>query len=98
MSNDIFEKYSDPSKIGASDYVPDPRRLYDKPIDVIHDETLADAAKRETLTLWAAELDDQLKAEEEGMSAADPMHARKEGALADEAAQVGAALSKLDSR
>ncbi len=76
--------------------VPDPRRAYATPADVIADSALSPGAKLHILQQWAAELDDRLKAEEEGMGASDPMHNRAEAALADEASHVQAALRELD--
>lgn len=95
MSKDIFEDYRELEQANVPDNVHDPRQKYDRPIDLINDAELSSDEKKAALCLWAAEIEDQLKAEEEGMSASDPMHHRDEGALADEAAKVGEALAML---
>lgn len=76
--------------------VPDPRSAYLTPADVIADSALSPEAKLRILQQWALELDDRLRAEEEGFSASDPMHNRAEAALAEEASHVQAALRELD--
>ena len=95
MSDDIFEEFRETAVHNPVDAVPNPRKTYDQPEDVLQDASLAESEKREILTLWAAELDDRLKAEEEGMSASDPIHNRTEGNLAHEATRVTAALGEL---
>lgn len=76
--------------------VPDPRVSYDTPSDVVADDALSVEEKKSILTHWANEVDDRLKAEEEGMSASDPMRARHEADLAKEAERVTRALLELE--
>jgi hypothetical protein len=77
------------------DDVPDPRRHFDTPEHLLDADGLTDTEKRGLLTEWDAELDQRLNAEAEGMSAADPISARREGKLADEASRVKTALSEI---
>jgi hypothetical protein len=56
---------------------------------------LTDAQKRALLKEWQLEVDNRLVAEQEGMSASDPMRAEREARLADEAARVSKALRSL---
>lgn len=76
--------------------VPDPRKEYDVPGDVLADQALSAEEKKSILSQWANEVDDRLKAEEEGMSASDPMRARHEAELAKEAERVTRALLELE--
>lgn len=76
--------------------VPDPRRHYSSPEHLLDADGLTDAEKHELLTEWDAELDQRLNAEAEGMSAADPISARHEGKLADEASRVKTALGSIE--
>lgn len=80
----------------ADDQVPDPRVAYGTPSDVVADEALSIEEKKTILSQWANEVDDRLKAEEEGMSASDPMRARHEADLAKEAERVTRALLELE--
>ncbi len=96
MSDDPFETFREMADAHPGHAVTDPRRYYGTPANVVADPALSDDAKRDMLMVWAAVLDDRLKAEDEGMSASDPMNHTHEAALADEAAQVGAALRTLD--
>ena len=66
---------------GPADPVPDPRRDYDRPREILEDPNLTEAQKAQLLALWHTELD-------EGMSASDPIHHGKEAVLADEARAV----------
>ena len=88
-----FEQVSDQACDQAE--VPDPRNEFDRPRELLADEGLSREEKLARLELWQAELDDRLKAEEEGMSAQDPMHHRDETALADEASKVHRAILEL---
>jgi hypothetical protein len=96
MTKDIFEDYRELEEANVPNNLGDPRQIYARPIDLINDDNLSSTEKWTALRLWATEIEDQLKAEEEGMSASDPIHHRDEGALADEAAKVGEALAMLD--
>ena len=80
----------------SDDQVPDPRVQYDTPADVLANEALSDEEKKAILTHWQSEVDDRLKAEEEGMSASDPIRARHEAELAKEAERVTRALLELE--
>lgn len=80
----------------SEEQVPDPRLSYDTPSDVVADNDLSVEEKKSILTHWANEVDDRLKAEEEGMSASDPMRARQEADLAKEAERVTRALLELE--
>lgn len=84
-----------PAEPGAP--VPDPRRDYDRPREILDDPSLSEERKAELLALWQADLDDRLKAEEEGMSASDPIHPQAEARLADEARKVSNAKIALDT-
>lgn len=84
------------SSDNADDQVPDPRVDYDTPADVLTNDALSDEEKKAILTQWANEVDDRLKAEEEGMSASDPIRARHEAELAKEAERVTRALLELE--
>jgi hypothetical protein len=96
MTDDIFEDYRELETANVPGNLNDPRQIYARPIDLINDAGLSTTEKWTALRLWAAEIEDQLKAEAEGMSASDPMHHRDEAALADEAAKVGEALAMLE--
>lgn len=84
-----------PGEPGAP--VPNPRSDYDKPRHILEDASLSEERKAELLALWQADLDDRLKAEEEGMSVSDPMTSRTEARLADEARKVSNAKIALDT-
>ena len=73
---------------------PNPRRHYSSPEDLLEDIDL-DMAQRETLLQqWRDEVDAELAAELEGMSASDPIAAETEALLAAEARRVNEALVK----
>lgn len=71
------------------------QRQYVSPEKLMSDDKLTDAEKLELLQDWDLELDNRLKAEEEGMSASDPMRSRHEAKLADESARVKDAIKQL---
>lgn len=79
------------------DPLPNPRNDYDRPKEILEDPTLSEERKAELLALWQADLDDRLKAEEEGMSASDPIRSHAEAGLADEARKVSNAKIALGS-
>ncbi len=83
-----------PGEPGAP--VPNPRSDYDRPKELLDDPSLSAERKAELLALWQADLDDRLKAEEEGMSASDPIQPHTEARLADEARKVSNAQIALD--
>lgn len=77
---------------------PNPQRHFHSPELLAADPTLSDAEKHALLSEWDLELDNRLRAEEEGMSAADPISGRLEAQLADEAARVKTCLSDVTAR
>ncbi|MFM5929925.1 MAG: hypothetical protein ACKOPQ_03350 [Novosphingobium sp.] len=74
------------------DRAPDPRKHYASPEDLLEDVDLDPAARTDLLTQWKDEVDAQLAAEAEGMSASDPIRAEAEARLAAEARRVNEAL------
>lgn len=78
--------------------VPDPRKHFDTPEALLTDRQLPDADKKQLLTDWDSEIDGQLNAESEGMGVSDPLSARKEGRLADEARKVKTALTAITEK
>ena len=84
-----------PAAEAMDDDVPNPRKHFDTPEALLADPELTIDEKHSLLTEWDSELDGRLNAEAEGMSASDPISARKEGRLADEARHVKSALTKL---
>ncbi|MFC0588591.1 hypothetical protein ACFFF7_04130 [Novosphingobium aquiterrae] len=80
-----------------SDRAPDPRRHYASPEDLREDVELAIAERHTLLKQWKDEVDAQLAAESEGMSASDPIRAEAEARLASEARRVSDALSAIQS-
>lgn len=77
------------------DKAPDPRRHYRSPEELREDIELDLAAREELLRQWQTDLDRQLDAEAEGMSASDPISADKESRLANEHRRVTLALEEL---
>lgn len=75
---------------------PDPRRHYASPEDLREDVELSLDDRRQLLMLWKDEVDSQLSAEAEGMSASDPIRAEAEARLAGEVRRVGEALTAID--
>jgi DNA-directed RNA polymerase specialized sigma24 family protein/CheY-like chemotaxis protein len=78
--------------------VPNPRSSFDSPEALLADAELGDDQKHALLTDWDAELDARLNAESEGMGASDPMTARTEARLADEATHVKSALTDVSEK
>ncbi|MEJ6010543.1 hypothetical protein [Novosphingobium aquae] len=76
----------------TSDRAPDPRKHYASPEDLLEDIDLNPAERSALLTQWKDEVDSQLAAEAEGMSASDPIRAEAEAKLAGEARRVNEAL------
>lgn len=76
------------AKDEAKSRAPNPKRHFHTPEILVEDESLTDAEKYALLCEWDLELTNRLKAEEEGMSASDPIHSRREAKLADEATRV----------
>jgi hypothetical protein len=74
---------------------PDPRRHYDSPEDLREDIDLPLDRREELLRQWQKDLDQQLTAESEGMSASDPISQEKEARLASEQRRVSKALEAI---
>jgi len=74
----------------------DARKRFASPASLMADPDLGDAEKQALLKGWASDVDAQLSAESEGMGAADPLSARREGQLANEAQTVQTALTKAE--
>nr|WP_219895641.1 response regulator [Aquisediminimonas profunda] len=74
---------------------PDPRKHFDTPQALLDEPGLAAADKVALLTDWDSDMDGQLNAESEGMSASDPISAKREGRLAKEAEKVKTALTSI---
>ena len=87
-----------PAAQALDDDVPDPRKHFDSPEALLADPELAPEDKQALLKEWDSELDGRLNAESEGMSASDPISARKEGRLATEAGHVKSALTKITEK
>lgn len=84
-----------PAMLVMEDDVPNPRKHFDTPEALLADPGLEDSQKKELLTEWDSEMDGRLNAESEGMSAADPISAKREARLADEAGKVKSALTTV---
>ena len=77
---------------------PNPRKQFDSPEALLADPDIADDEKQALLTEWDSELDRRLDAESEGMSASDPISAKREAGLADEASNVKTALTEMTGK
>lgn len=86
------------SVTSGSTVAPDPRAQFQSPERLFAHAELDDAEKLALFEQWHLDLDNRLKAEEEGMSASDPMSYRKESRLADEAARVQRCMTELSDR
>lgn len=86
---------SAPAILAMKDDTPNPRKHFDTPQALLADPDLADTDKEALLTDWDSEMDGRLNAESEGMSACDPMTAKHEAKLADDAGQVKTALNEI---
>jgi CheY-like chemotaxis protein len=86
---------SAPALLAMEDDVPNPRKHFETPAALLADTGLADGEKAALLTEWDSEMDGRLNAESEGMSASDPMSAKREARLADEAGKVKSALTEV---
>lgn len=91
-----------PANLVASDasanQAPNPKRHFVSPEMLVADATLDDREKYDLLREWDRDLDQRLLAEDEGMSASDPIRSRFEAKLADEHARVRSALTDLALR
>jgi CheY-like chemotaxis protein len=77
---------------------PNPRKHFDTPEALLADPGLADKDKQALLTEGDSEIDGRLNAESEGMGVSDPLTARKEAQLADEARHVKTALTTVSEK
>ncbi|MFA7586797.1 MAG: superoxide dismutase [Novosphingobium sp.] len=77
---------------------PDPRTHFQSPEMLLVSDAFSDEEKLELLKQWHLDLDNRLRAEEEGMSASDPMTLRTESRIADEAGRVQSCIRKLTDR
>jgi DNA-directed RNA polymerase specialized sigma24 family protein/CheY-like chemotaxis protein len=84
-----------PAAQAMADDAPNPRKHFDTPEALLADPELAKVEKQALLAEWDSELDGRLNAEAEGMSVSDPIGARKEGRLAEEAGHVKTALTQI---
>ena len=87
-----------PASIEAAGDTPNPRQNFDSPEALLADPELNDDEKQALLKDWDSELDGRLNAESEGMGVSDPMSAKREARLADEASQVKIALTEVTER
>lgn len=84
--------------LAAAAKAPDPRKHFTSPEALLDNPDLSDAEKQALLAEWDSEIDGRLNAESEGMGISDPMTARKEGQLADEAGRVKTALNAVTDK
>lgn len=82
----------------AAERAPNPKRHFQSPEMLMADASLSDAEKHALLSEWELDIENRLRAEEEGMSAADPMRQDREAKLADEAARVKTLMSEIAAR
>lgn len=78
-----------------TDAAPNPRKHFATPDALLADHALSDAAKTVLLAEWNSEIDGRLNAESEGMGVSDPMSAKMEARLAEEAAKAKTALTTI---
>ncbi|WP_296674620.1 hypothetical protein [Novosphingobium sp.] len=81
----------------AAERAPNPRRHYSGPEDLMDDVELDRGAREQLLLQWKDEVNAELAAEAEGMSASDPIRAEAEARLASEARRVSDALAALQA-
>ena len=79
----------------GNEEAPNPRKHYDSPQMLACDETVPPEQRLALLEEWQLDIDNRLKAEEEGMSATDPISAKREASLAHEAREIATAISQL---
>jgi CheY-like chemotaxis protein/DNA-directed RNA polymerase specialized sigma24 family protein len=87
-----------PAILAMDDVTPDPRKHFDTPEALLADPQLAVEDKQALLTEWDSEMDNRLNAESEGMSASDPISAKREAQLAEEARKVKNALTHISGQ
>ena len=71
---------------------------YDKPADILNDDTLDTEQKRALLESWKTDIDSRLYAEAEGMSKSEPISADREAGLADEEQLLNQAIEMLEGK
>jgi CheY-like chemotaxis protein len=86
---------SAPAMLVMDDDTPNPRKHFETPQALLADVGVADGDKVALLTEWESEVDARLNAESEGMSASDPISAKRAARLADEAGRVKSALTEV---
>ena len=84
-----------PAALVMDDATPNPRKHFDSPQALLADPELTDDDKQVLLAEWDSEIDGRLNAEAEGMGVSDPLSARNEARLAEEAGQVKTALTAI---
>ena len=84
-----------PAALVMDDATPNPRNHFDSPQALLADPELTDDDKQALLAEWDSEIDGRLNAEAEGMGVSDPLSARNEARLAEEAGQVKTALTAI---
>jgi CheY-like chemotaxis protein len=84
-----------PAALVMEDDTPNPRKHFDSPEALLADPELTDDDKQALLAEWDSEIDGRLNAEAEGMGVSDPLSARNEARLAEEAGQVKTALTAI---
>jgi hypothetical protein len=87
-----------PAELVMTKGAPNPRKHFDTPEALLADPELTDAEKQALLAEWNSEIDGRLNAESEGMGVSDPLTARKEARLADEAGKVKTALTAVTEK
>lgn len=85
-----------PDEVGVQ--APNPQRQFQSPEMLVADSLLLDMEKHDLLLEWELDLDSRLKAEEEGMSASDPIHNCREAKLANEATRVKTCLAEIAAK
>ena len=87
-----------PAALVKEDNAPNPRKHFDTPEALLADPELSNDEKQSLLADWDSELDGKLNAEAEGMGVSDPLSARNEARLADEAKRAKSALTAIQDR
>jgi len=84
--------------LGRAKTAPNPRKHFYTANGLLYDTELADADKQTLLAEWDSEIDGRLNAESEGMGVSDPLTARNEARLANEAGRVKTALTSISEK
>ncbi len=91
----VAERTVAPAILVMDDVTPDPRKHFDTPEALLADPDLSNDEKHGLLADWDSDIDGQLNAESEGMGISDPLSARREARLAEEATRVKSALTQI---